>query len=128
MHMPPIQKEDPSPTRMGDQKESPTVINLSGVTLDNNKISLLSRGFSFFPTPWQANNEAILDDLEGYFRHLRLKEFFLYVDEDDKEISDNAETQTQILPPPSKLMPSNGRDTALEASKRSRRTWNLNWK
>ena len=61
---------------MGDQEESPTVINLSGVALDNNEIDLLSRGLSFCPTHRQLNKEAVLDDLEGYFRHLRLKEFF----------------------------------------------------
>ena len=38
-----------------------------------------------------------VDDLEGYFRRLRLKEFLL--DEDD-DIGDNAETQAQFRPPP----------------------------
>ena len=31
----PIWKEHPLPTRMGDGEKSPTVINLSGVALDN---------------------------------------------------------------------------------------------
>ena len=42
-----FKRKIPSPTRTGDQEESPTVINLSSVTLDNNKINLLSRGLSF---------------------------------------------------------------------------------
>ena len=85
------------------------MINLSGVALDDQEINLLSRGLSFCPTPRQANNEIILDDLEGYFRRLRLKEFFL----DEEEENDNAETQSQFRPS-SKWMPPKGRDTALE--------------
>ena len=86
-------------------------INLSGVALHNNEINLLSRGLSFCPTPGQVNKEAVLDDLEGYFRRLNLKEFFL--DEDDEEISDNAEVQTQFRPP-SRWMSPEGRDASLE--------------
>ena len=84
------------------------VINLSGVALNNDEINLLSRGLSFFPTPQCTNRDMILDDLEGYFRRLCLKEFFL-----DEEDSDNAETQTQFGPP-STWIPPKGRDAALE--------------
>ena len=87
------------------------VINLSGAALDNDKINLLSRGLSFCPTPRQVNKEEVLDDLEGYFRRLRLNEFFL--DEDDEEISDDAEIQAGFRPP-SRWMPPKGRDAALE--------------
>ena len=46
-----FKRKTPSPIRVGSQKESPTVINLSGVALDDQDINLLSRGLSFCPTP-----------------------------------------------------------------------------
>ena len=95
---------------MGSGEEPPTVINLSTVALNNDEISLLSRGLSFCPTPWQANQEEILDDLESYFRRLRLKEFFL---DEDEDTSDSAETQAQFCPP-SQWMPPKGREAYLE--------------
>ena len=90
------------------------VINLSSAALDDDKIKLLSRGLSFCPTPQQANtcSEAVLDDLEGYFRCLRLKELFLDEDDEEEE-SNNAATQIQFRPP-SMWMPPKGRDAALE--------------
>ena len=47
----PIQKKDPQSTRMGDEEESSTVINLSRVALNNDKIRLLPGGLSFCPNP-----------------------------------------------------------------------------
>ena len=75
---------------MGYLEESFTVINVSGVALDNHEINLLSRELSFCPTPRCANKEMILNNLEDYFRHLCLKEFFL----DEEEQNDNIETHT----------------------------------
>ena len=49
------------------------------------------------PNPQQENSEAVLDDIEGYFRHLRLKELFLDEDDEEEE-SNNAATQLQFLP------------------------------
>ena len=105
-----FKRRTPLPTRMGDEEESPTVINLTNVALDNDKISLLSRGLSFCPTPRQANHEEILDDLESYFRRLCLKEFFL---DEDEDTSDSAETQTPFRPP-SQWMPLKGKEAAIE--------------
>ena len=72
-----MQRRTPLLTRMGDGEESPTVVNISGVALDNDEISLLSRGLSFCPSPWQANYEEILDDLQGYFGRRLLQAFTL---------------------------------------------------
>ena len=55
--------------------------------------------------------EAVRDDLERYFRHLRLKEFFL--EEDQVEDINNTDTCTQFLPL-STWMPPKCRDVALE--------------
>ena len=52
------------------------VVNLSGVVLRNEKINLLSKGLSFCPMPCHVNRNQLLDDLERYFRRLRLREFF----------------------------------------------------
>ena len=93
---------------MGDQ-ESPTVIKLSGVALDNHEINLISRGLPFCPNPGRANKETILNDIKGYFRGLHFKEFFL----DGEEQNDNSETQT-LFRPPSTWMPPKGRGTALK--------------
>ena len=105
----------------GDQEESPTVINLSGVSLENNEINLLSRGLSFRPTPRQANIDVILDNLEGYFRRLRLKEVFL---EEDEHIDDNAETQEQFRPLANGCLRKVQTLPLKHTSKRSGRTWN----
>ena len=97
---------------MGDGEEPPMVIKLFGVALDNEELSLLSRGLSFCPTPGQVNHEEILDDLEGYFRRLRLKEFFL----DENQgicISYSTKTQTQLRPT-SQWMAPKGTEAALK--------------
>ena len=63
-----------------------TVVNLSGIALEEAEINLLSKGLSFCPSPRHIRKEEILDDLEKYFRRLRLKEFFL--EEEEEEDSD----------------------------------------
>ena len=99
-----------------DLEEPSTVVNLSGVPLSEEEVKLLSRGLSFCPTPHHNNKEEILDDLEGYFRRLRLKEFFL---EEDEEENYDAEISFR---PPSTWMPPKGRDAALETYIRKIRT------
>ena len=71
--------------------------------------NLRSRGLSFCPTPHRINKEKILDDLESYFRHSRLKEYFL--EEENEEDQNDAQIS---LRPPSTWMPPKGRDHALE--------------
>ena len=85
------------------------MVNLSGVALSEAEINLLSRGLSFCPTPHRINKEEILDDLESYFRRLRLKEYFL--EEENEEEQNDAQI---LLRPPSTWMPPKGRDPALE--------------
>ena len=63
-------------TRSGDPDAPTTVVNLSRVALSEAETNLLSKGLSFCPTPRHMNKEEILDDLEMFFRRLRLKEFF----------------------------------------------------
>ena len=61
-------------TRMTSDPEVPsTVLNLSRITLSEVQTKLLSRGLSFSPTLCDINKEEKLDDLESYFRRLRLK-------------------------------------------------------
>ena len=80
---------------MSSDRELPTtVVNLSVTALEEAEINLLSKGLSFFPTPRHIRKEEILDDLEKYFRRLRLKEFFL--EEEEEEDSD---ANTLFRPP-----------------------------
>ena len=52
------------------------MVNISGIALSETEINLLSKGFSFCPTPHHIKKEEILDDLRSYFRYLHLKEVF----------------------------------------------------
>ena len=51
---------------------SPNVVNLSRRNLTSNKISLLSNGLKFVPTPRGTNKALIKEDLEAYSRKLRV--------------------------------------------------------
>ena len=68
------------------------VVNLSGVALSDDEISLLSKGLTFCPVSRHIN-EMVLDDLESYFRCLHLKEFFA-----DQDEAENTE-QEHFCPP-----------------------------
>ena len=83
-------------------------MNLSGVALSEAETNLLSKGLSFCPTPRHMKKEEILDDLEKFFRRLRLKEFFL---EEEEEEENDAHA---LFRPPSTWMPPKRRDAALE--------------
>ena len=61
-----------------------------------------------WPLPRRINEDEILNDLESYFRHLRLKEFF--ADQDEVE-----NTEQELFCPPSTWMPPEGRDATLES-------------
>ena len=73
----------PTSTAQETSVDTFLVVNLSGVSLNDDKISLLSKGMIFCPVPCHTNENEVLDDLESYFRHLRLKEFF--ADQDEAE-------------------------------------------
>ena len=102
---------------MSSDPELPTiVVNLSGIALEEAEINLLSKGLSFCPSPRHIRKEEILDDLEKYFRRLRLKEFFL--EEEEEEDSD----ANSLFRPPSTWMPPKRRDAALETYIKKTRT------
>ena len=61
------------------------MVNLSGVALAEAEINLVSKGFSFCPTPRCMKKEEILDILEKFFRRLRLKEFFQEEEEEEMD-------------------------------------------
>ena len=82
---------------------------ITEINSSNDEVDLLSKGLSFCPIPRRADKDEILDDLERYFRRLRLKEFFL----DNEEQSDDDDTQPHFRPP-STWMPPKGGDAALE--------------
>ena len=88
-------------------------MNLSGVALGRAEINLLSKGLSFCPTPRHMKKEEILDNLEKFFRRLRLKEFFQEEEETD---ADN------LLHPLSSWTPPKRRDAALETHIKRTRT------
>ena len=61
------------------------------VTLDKDEEELLSKGMSFVPTSDKADIFKSLDDLENFYRKVRLKAFFSEIDEDDQESSSESE-------------------------------------
>ena len=88
-------------------RETTTVVNLSGQDLSDEENTLLSKGLSFCPTPRRLDENQLLDDLESFFRRLRLREFFL-------DLEDEESSEINIFRPPSKWMPPKGRDVILE--------------
>ena len=91
-----------------------TVINPSDVTLSCAEISLLSRRLSFCPTPHHFNKNQILDDLEGLYRPLCLKEFFI------DQTGEDSGTESPFCPPSTWMLPKD-RDAAFEADVRRSR-------
>ena len=85
------------------------MVNLSGVALSSNEINLLSKGLTFCPVPRRVNQDAVLDDLESYFRLIHLKEFFAVQDEVES-------SEEELFRPTSNWMPPKGRDATLETS------------
>ena len=88
-------------------EDTTTVVNLSGKNLSVEENTLLSKGLSFCPTLRRPDENQLLDDLESFFRWLRLREFFL---DQENEVMNERNT----FHPPSKWMPPKGRDAILE--------------
>ena len=61
------------------------VVNLSGTTLSDAELSLLSKGLSFCPAPPKPDAFQMEMDLGDFYRRLRLKEFLYNSDADDAE-------------------------------------------
>ena len=55
---------------------SHTVVNLSSHQLTENETSLLSRGLNFCPVPGPSNETKLSEELDNFFRNLRIKEHF----------------------------------------------------
>ena len=53
-----------------------SVVNLSSITLTQSQLEVLEKGLTFCPTPNHMNIVQIWDDLEKFFRRLRLKKHF----------------------------------------------------
>ena len=89
-----------------DPDSTSTVVNISGVTLSDADTTLLSKGLSFCPIPRHIDINQIVDDVETFFRRLRMKEFFI----------DREEEHYDACPfrPPCMWMPPKERDAALK--------------
>ena len=53
-----------------------SVINLSDVELTAAQTDALVKGLTFCPTPWEPNMADIIQNLENFFRKMRLKSHF----------------------------------------------------
>ena len=84
-------------------RDTTTVLNLSGQSLSEEENILLSKGLSFCPTPRRLDENQLLDHLESFFRRLRLREFFL-------DLEDEENNERNAFHPPSKWIPPKGRD------------------
>ena len=85
-----------------------TVVNLSNAPLSEAENNLLSKGLSFCPTPPKIDTFRVKEDLNTFFRRLRLKEFF--------HDEDNTEEREPINPfkKKSNWNPPKNRESALE--------------
>ena len=92
------------------QPDRNTVVNLSNVPLSEAEESLLSRGLSFCPTPPKLDDFSLENDLEDFYRRLRLREYF--------HNSDSEEENPQpkpFKPKNRRWTPAKNREAALEA-------------
>lgn len=101
-----------APTSASGPLTTNTVVNLSGVSLSEAELSLLSKGLSLCPTPPTLDTFQMEIDLEDLYRRLRLKEFF-YDSESDGE---SPQPQPDPFKPRKKRWtPAKNRVPALEA-------------
>lgn len=73
--------------------ENSTVLNLSSTPLSEDEESLLSKGLGFCPTPSRLNIQNLREDMDSFFRRLRLKEYFARKREEDG-ISEHSDSDT----------------------------------
>ena len=71
----PPKKATTATTTTDDSKGPSTVVNLSGVALNEGEIHLLSRGPSFCPTPCHLNKRELLDNPKGVLNTYAWKSF-----------------------------------------------------
>jgi hypothetical protein len=72
-----------------------SVINLSDVDLTEFQVNALSKGLTFCPTPWEPNMSDIIQNLESFFRRMRLKSHFF--DEEYDDLEDDLEDTTNLI-------------------------------
>ena len=87
------------------------MVNLSGEDLSVEDKTLPSKGLSFCPIPTQLDENQLLDDLESFFRHLHLREFFLGPEVEEYE---EEEEEGNTFRPSGKWMPPKRRNAVLE--------------
>ena len=94
------------------------IINLSQHILNQDKISLLSKGLNFIPTPKPDHPAKILQDLLLFHRKLRLKYHFHQdtpITQQDSDTSTESDIpRASILTPNSGWTPPSGQDTFLD--------------
>ena len=61
-------------------KTTDTICNISSAKLSESEISLLNKGFNFYPSTREPNKEQLLDNLYFFCQKLKLKEYFYGVD------------------------------------------------
>ncbi|KAK6165389.1 hypothetical protein SNE40_022325 [Patella caerulea] len=74
-------------------KNDPTVVNLSSVTLNNKEISLLHKGLKFTPTP-QSDTCTLKSELSQFCRKLRLQHHF---HKDDPNLDESRLSEPEYL-------------------------------
>jgi hypothetical protein len=72
-----------------------SVINLSDLELTPDQVSVLSKGLTFCPTPWEPDMSDIIQNLENFFRRMRLKSHFL-VDDPESDLDFDLGSQTTL--------------------------------
>ena len=70
-------KNEMKPQKQRAKTNNNTVVNISNAPLSKDKHDLLSRGLSFCPRPSQIDDFQLREDIQQFFRRLRLKEFFM---------------------------------------------------
>ena len=81
-----IQEETVMTSPSNDPEGRSTVVNLCRLPLIDSGINLLSKRLSFCHTSQHLNKIKTVDDLDSFFRCLRLREFF--IDEEEEEEND----------------------------------------
>ena len=72
-----------------------SVINLSDHDLSEFQVSALSKGLTFSPTPWEPDMSDIIQNLESFFKRMRLKCHFY--DKESDGLEDDLDNTTNLI-------------------------------
>ncbi len=101
--------------RHNDQSNINVVVNLSNHELTQGEKALLSRGLGFCPKPNYVNNMELHEDMESFYRRLRLRNhFYKEVPVDESNVSVSGNTDPPLFKKPSSWQPKK-RDPVLES-------------